>query len=318
MAADAPGGRDELKATRRASGAGRTLAASLPRLILEVAQDRRDRDPRPARPPALGLRREFLAVPPLRLRRGGPPHRLAALGARRQSLCARAGVGGRAYHLAVAGPLAVDGVLVAARAREQARPRAHHRLRARRNPGRGRRARRPARPDAADRQPRRDRPHGGGDHPRSDRAREPAGRLRAGVAVGDRGAVRPVEPDRGNPRDPDAAFHQRLAGPSRADRRSGGGDLPLFRPHRVHRAGRLRRDHRRPRRELARRLRGAAEAPPRRNPRRDRPARLELHHPPHRPPGQRAADGAACPHRRRQRRRHHQPPAARHGACEAA
>jgi uncharacterized protein (DUF58 family) len=35
MAADGPGGRDELKSTRRASGAGRTLAASLPRLILE-------------------------------------------------------------------------------------------------------------------------------------------------------------------------------------------------------------------------------------------------------------------------------------------
>jgi uncharacterized protein (DUF58 family) len=35
MAADRPGGRDELKATRQASGAGRTLAAALPRLILE-------------------------------------------------------------------------------------------------------------------------------------------------------------------------------------------------------------------------------------------------------------------------------------------
>src|SRR4029079_14875736 len=35
MAADGPGGRDELKSTQRASGAGRTLAASLPRLILE-------------------------------------------------------------------------------------------------------------------------------------------------------------------------------------------------------------------------------------------------------------------------------------------
>src|SRR5438309_11983442 len=35
MAADGPGRRDELKAIRRASGAGRTLAASLPRLILE-------------------------------------------------------------------------------------------------------------------------------------------------------------------------------------------------------------------------------------------------------------------------------------------
>ncbi len=58
----------------------------------------------------------------------------------------------------------------------------------------------------------------------------------------------------------------------------------------------------------------AARAPSRRNPRRDRPARLELHHPPHRPPGERAAAGAACPHRRGQRRGRHQPPAARHGS----
>jgi uncharacterized protein (DUF58 family) len=36
MAADAPGGRDERKATQRASGAGRSLAATLPRLILEA------------------------------------------------------------------------------------------------------------------------------------------------------------------------------------------------------------------------------------------------------------------------------------------
>jgi uncharacterized protein (DUF58 family) len=35
MAADRPGGRDELKATRRASGEGRALSASMPRLILE-------------------------------------------------------------------------------------------------------------------------------------------------------------------------------------------------------------------------------------------------------------------------------------------
>src|SRR3954447_15526156 len=35
MAAGASGGRDEIKATQRASGAGRTLAANLPRLILE-------------------------------------------------------------------------------------------------------------------------------------------------------------------------------------------------------------------------------------------------------------------------------------------
>src|SRR5689334_25347369 len=36
MAVDGPRGKDELKATRRASGAGRTLAASMPRLILEA------------------------------------------------------------------------------------------------------------------------------------------------------------------------------------------------------------------------------------------------------------------------------------------
>ena len=35
MAADRPGQRDEIKATRRASGLGRTLSASMPRLILE-------------------------------------------------------------------------------------------------------------------------------------------------------------------------------------------------------------------------------------------------------------------------------------------
>src|SRR5919205_3117678 len=35
MAADGTAGRDEIRATRLASGAGRTLAASMPRLILE-------------------------------------------------------------------------------------------------------------------------------------------------------------------------------------------------------------------------------------------------------------------------------------------
>jgi uncharacterized protein (DUF58 family) len=35
MAADGPGGRDEFRVTQRASGAGRTLAAAMPRLILE-------------------------------------------------------------------------------------------------------------------------------------------------------------------------------------------------------------------------------------------------------------------------------------------
>ena len=45
--------------------------------------------------------------------------------------------------------------------------------------------------------------------------------------------------------------------------------------------------------------RGARRAPSRRDPRRDRPARLELHHPPHRPAGERAAARAAQPHGRR-------------------
>src|SRR3954453_22169985 len=36
MAADGTAGRDEIRATRLATGAGRTLAASMPRLILEA------------------------------------------------------------------------------------------------------------------------------------------------------------------------------------------------------------------------------------------------------------------------------------------
>src|ERR1700760_4104264 len=36
MAPERPGGRDELPATRRASGEGRTLAAAMPRLLLEA------------------------------------------------------------------------------------------------------------------------------------------------------------------------------------------------------------------------------------------------------------------------------------------
>jgi len=40
-------------------------------------------------------------------------------------------------------------------------------------------------------------------------------------------------------------------------------------------------------------------APPRRDPRRDRPSRLELYHPSHRPAGERTAAVTARPHRRR-------------------
>ena len=47
------------------------------------------------------------------------------------------------------------------------------------------------------------------------------------------------------------AFRHRRARPRGADRRSGRGKLPLFRPHRIHRAGRRRLHHRRPRRSMA-------------------------------------------------------------------
>jgi len=63
--------------------------------------------------------------------------------------------------------------------------------------------------------------------------------------------------------------------------------------------GHLVRDHCRSGGELARRLRSARGAPSRRDPRRGRPARLELHHPSHRPAGERPSARAACAHRRR-------------------
>ena len=60
------------------------------------------------------------------------------------------------------------------------------------------------------------------------------------------------------------AFRQRRARPRRADRRSGRRDLSLLGPRRIRRAGRRRPHHRRPRRDLARRLcraRARATAP---------------------------------------------------------
>ena len=64
-------------------------------------------------------------------------------------------------------------------ARFQARPHAGRRVRARRGAGAGRRARRRAGPDAADRQPQRARQDGERDRARRDRAREPAAVVRA-------------------------------------------------------------------------------------------------------------------------------------------
>ena len=103
------------EATRRATGAGALACRHDAAPDPGGAPGRRHHHPRPARPPPRRHRRELLAVPPLRLRRGGAPHRLAALGARRQSLCARARMGGRAHGVDLARPLAVDAVRLAAR-----------------------------------------------------------------------------------------------------------------------------------------------------------------------------------------------------------
>ena len=57
-----------------------------------------------------GSGRDLLAIPPLRLRRGGGARRLAPLGARRPRLCARARMGGGAHGLDLDRPLALDGL----------------------------------------------------------------------------------------------------------------------------------------------------------------------------------------------------------------
>ena len=119
-------------------------------------------------------------------------------------------MGSRAHGLALARPLAVDGVHLAAGRREQARPRAGRRLRARRGSGRGRRARRHSRPDAPDRAAATSSTsmaRGASCTTRRERA-EPAAGLRARAALRSRGAVRPVEPDRGHSRDARAAFRR--------------------------------------------------------------------------------------------------------------
>ena len=225
------------------------------------------------------------------------PRRLAPLGARRPSLCARAGMGSRAHGLDLAGPLALDGVRLAAGAGDQARPRA----------GRSR-SRSPkcwSKAASASAFPGLMRPTASRDviermaeaimHD-ADRAREPA----AGVRARRRCPRSWCSPTCGARSRTCAAriaqlSAQRRARPSGADRRSGRGDLPLFRPRRVHRS-RRRGTRSRPAapRPGATTIRSARRAPPRRDPRRDRPARLELHHPPHRPAGERAAARAAC------------------------
>ena len=102
--------RSGLRSTRAAKA--RTLAETLPRLILEARAHRRHRHPRAARPQARGAGRELLAVPPLPVGRTGAPRRLAPVGARRASLRTGAGMGGRAHGLDLARSLAVHGVQI--------------------------------------------------------------------------------------------------------------------------------------------------------------------------------------------------------------
>ena len=80
-------------------------------------------------------------------------------------------MGGRAHGVDLAGPLALDGVRLAAGLGDQARPRAGGRVRARRGAGRGRRARRHSGPDAPEREPQHHREDGRDHRARSDRAR---------------------------------------------------------------------------------------------------------------------------------------------------
>ena len=73
----------------------------------------------------------------------------------------------------------------------------------------------------------------------------------------DRAAVRSVERDRRGAAHDHATVRQRRARPCRADRRSRRGDVSVLGPHRIRRAGGRRPHHRRPRRDLAGRLRRA-------------------------------------------------------------
>ena len=249
----------------------------------------------------------------------GAPRRLAPLGARRPSLCARAGMGGRAHGMDLAGPFALHGVRFAARRREQARPHAGRRLRAcRRCWSKAANASafrascaRPASRNVIDKMAeaivhdigeRASLPPSFSPSPLAEIVMlsdfwSPIGEVHATIAQ---------------------ALGDRRARACRADRRSGRGDVSLFRPGRIHRAGRRRRDHGGARRDLAQRLRSPHRAPPRRDQAGNRPARLELCHPPHRPAGERTSARPARAHGRRAGRHRRQPLARDRPAREAS
>jgi hypothetical protein len=276
-------------AVRRAVGEGRTLAAAMPRLDPGSAAGRGQCDPRPARPPPRRTGREFsgntaASFPASR-------HRASTGGARRATIifmCASRN--GKPRTRCGSGPTARRRCILLPRwcATPSSTARWSCRAGARRGSGRRRRARRHSRPDAPDRQPQRHRQDGAGDRARSQRAAEPAAEFRALPARRNRRAVRPVERDR------------RSAAPSRsfpAAARTVTWCRSSIRPRRLSPIGAASNSSSRkaaaasppaapkPGAPITRR----ACAPPRRNPRRDRPARLELLDPPHRPPGDRTS-----------------------------
>src|SRR5882757_6868801 len=212
-------------------------------------------------------------------------------------------MGSRPYRVALAGPLALDGVCVETGTRQQAGTRADRHLRACRAFGRGWRARRYPRADESEFKPQRHRQDGADDAARRRRAGEPAAGLRAVGAGRNRRAVGFLVADAGDQEHARGAFGLRRARHADSDRRSRRRDFSLFRPRRIRRARRRRDHHGGPRRKLGDRLRRARRAATRRNPRRDQPARLAVLDPHHQPFGGRAPAVPACGHDGEQGRR---------------
>ena len=229
MASKPRGTREELHAAQRAGGEGRSLAETMPRLILEAR--------RIAATVIHGLHGRKRAGPGenfwqyRRFVSGEPARRVDwRRSARDEHLYVREQEWEAAHTVWIWADRSPSMHFKSdAGAGVQARPHAGRGIRAGRSAGAGRRARRHAGPDAADRQPQRARQDGERDPARPAAAREPAGRLRAVGARRDRGGFGFLEPDRGGAQDAGAAFGDRRARPHRADRRSGGRDLPVFR-----------------------------------------------------------------------------------------
>ena len=181
-------------AVQRAVGEGRTLAATMPRLILEAR--------RVAASIIHGMHGRRRAGPGenfwqyRRFVSGEPASRVDwRRSARDDHLYVRE-LEWEAAHTIWIWPDRSPSMLFASQLAHdnKLRSRAGGRAGARRNSGRRRRARGHSRTDASDRQPQRDRAHGAGDRARSRRTHEPAAEFRALPAVRDRAPVRLVEP----------------------------------------------------------------------------------------------------------------------------